>query len=190
MKEEHRQMFHLFFGLAIVLAALFLGRNAAVFLLLALLCAGLLLMQFVVRGYRGSAITGVLTQFERAGALPGKGALMFLVGALFLLSYSRDYQFSLGVLLILAAGDAFSTFVGIRGTHALPWNPRKSWEGTIAFFLSASFASFPLLSVPFLNPLPVIVYSLAASAIESLPLPLDDNLTIPLGALALRAAFP
>ncbi|MFA6049103.1 MAG: hypothetical protein WC792_04135 [Candidatus Micrarchaeia archaeon] len=188
MREEHRQLFHMFFGFAIVLGALALGRETSLMLLLGGVAAGLLAIQFVLRGYRGPAVGHVLKKLERPNVLPGKGALMFLVGALFLLSYSRDYGFALGVLMIVAAGDAFSTFVGIRGTHALPWNGNKTWEGAIAFALSATVAAFPFLSgIPFLNLFPVIVYPLAAAAIETLPLPLDDNLTIPIGALALSA---
>ncbi len=181
-------MFHMFFGFAIVLGALVLGEDAALLFLLSALAAGLLLIQLVVRGFKHEAVDSLLKKFERPAALPGKGALMFIIGALFLVSYSRDYHFSLGILMIVAAGDAFSTYVGIRGTHALPWNPKKTWEGFFAFIFSAAIASTPFLAVPFLNVFPVMVYSLAAALVETLPLPLDDNFTIPIGALAVRAA--
>ncbi len=179
MKEEHRQLFHFFFGFAIVIGSLLLGRDWAIGFLLTALAAGLLLIHITMRGFRHESIQKALEQFERKVEMPGKGALMFVIGALFILTYSHDFHFALAVLAIVSAGDAFSTLVGIRGKHPLFWNKNKTWEGTIAFVLAAAIASLPFLSFH-----AAIAYCVLAAAIETLPAPVDDNWSIPVGAFA------
>jgi uncharacterized protein (TIGR00297 family) len=91
---------------------------------------------------------------------------------------------------ILAAGDGFATLVGrsLR-TPALPWNREKSFGGLVAFvvfggivgtlagfwtrgvFFGASW-SFFLLVVP-------AVAAVVAGLVETAPIRLNDNLTVP-----------
>ncbi|MBU4124552.1 MAG: phosphatidate cytidylyltransferase, partial [Nanoarchaeota archaeon] len=74
----------------------------------------------------------------------------------------------------LAAGDSFSTLVGkLYGKHPLPINHKKTWEGSIAFFVMA----FTILW--FFDPTKAIYVALITMVVEMLP-KLDDNLTIPL----------
>ncbi len=103
---------------------------------------------------------------------------------------------------VLAAGDAASNVVGRRwGRAKLPWNPRKSWAGTIAFALAAAPASCALMGwwyahtrpdATFEDAAPVMILGSAAAAIlgalvETIPSKIDDNLTVAAGAGAAHA---
>jgi dolichol kinase len=93
---------------------------------------------------------------------------------------------------ILASGDAASNLAGRTfGRRKLPWNRDKSWIGSAAFVLAAAPVALFLVGwnlgseggealAPWV--LPAILASLAAAAVESLPLPLDDNLTVAIAA--------
>jgi dolichol kinase len=73
-------------------------------------------------------------------------------------------------------GDAFSTIGGkYLGRHHYPFNPRKTVEGSVIGF---SMAFVVLLF--FVSPVLALLSALIAALIELLPLPLDDNLAVPL----------
>ncbi|MFA6907423.1 MAG: hypothetical protein WC263_01205, partial [Candidatus Micrarchaeia archaeon] len=78
----------------------------------------------------------------------------------------------LASLAILGIGDAASTIIGRRSRRKLPYNARKTYGGTLAFFLvSAPFA------VCFAGASALLV-SAAAALAESAESKIDDNLII------------
>jgi uncharacterized protein (TIGR00297 family) len=92
---------------------------------------------------------------------------------------------------ILAFGDGAATLFGKGlGGPRLPWNPSKSWAGSLAFLLLGTLGGAGLMiwvAGGSSSPLPVLpVFLIAAAAtlagavVESLPLELDDNLSVPL----------
>ena len=78
---------------------------------------------------------------------------------------------------IVAFADTAATLVGRKlGNHRLPYNKKKSLEGTLAAWIVAFFCGrvyFPLF--------PALLTASFSSMIESLPLRALDNLFIPLG---------
>lgn len=82
------------------------------------------------------------------------------------------------------AADTVSTVVGMRwGNRKLPYNKGKSWVGSatflaVAFGLSLYFTSWPQ----------ALLLAFVGAAIESLPIPEADNLTVPL-AVSLAASL-
>jgi uncharacterized protein (TIGR00297 family) len=95
---------------------------------------------------------------------------------------------------ILALGDGAATLVGRSGRHALPWNAQKSVEGTVAFIVCAALGGValslwtrpsvvpePSLLVAILGP---VAAALAAAAVETIPVRLDDNVSVPAVAAA------
>jgi uncharacterized protein (TIGR00297 family) len=96
---------------------------------------------------------------------------------------------------ILAAGDGMATIVGrrVRGP-ALPWNPDKTLAGTLALALFGGAAGSFLCwwCRPGVIPPPYVWYSvgapfaaaIAAAAVESIPVRLDDNVSVPATAAA------
>lgn len=109
-------------------------------------------------------------------------------------------------IVVLCAGDGASGMLGpVFGKHSLPWNRRKSWEGSAFFALFSAvftvamhfyFAHFGWTSIPFNGltaSLPYLtrVLALAATtaAVESLPIPDWDNITVFLTSLCMSVLF-
>jgi uncharacterized membrane protein len=89
---------------------------------------------------------------------------------------------------VLAFGDGLATVVGRRMPFLeLPWNWRKSWLGTLAYWLFGTLAAVALLQWTAAEAQdPVFLWTacavvvLGSALLESLPLELDDNLVVPL----------
>jgi len=95
---------------------------------------------------------------------------------------------------VLAFGDGAATLAGRAfGSRALPWNPEKSWMGSLCYWLFGTVAAGLLLfwASPIERHVSFVwvvcgVVVLVSALLESLPLRLDDNLGVPLlTALAL-----
>ena len=96
----------------------------------------------------------------------------------------------------LAFGDGFASLAGLTlGGTRLPWNPKKSLAGTLAFvvfgFLGASFLyGFLSSRAPSSSELICLFAgAVAGAAIESLPCELDDNVLPPLVGAAVLACL-
>ena len=119
---------------------------------------------------------------------PGRilGTTFFLVASLLsVLLFEKGIAIS--VLLFSVFGDAASTIVGVKYGKTKLFG-EKSLEGSLAFFIICFFVGLFLIFsrrmfLGLTGPtklLLILVGSFAASFIELLPIPLDDNLTIPL----------
>jgi len=141
---------------------------------------------------------------ERHGA-GDTGVLLYPVVVLgLILLYHRPEPIGLAYAAfgwgLLAGGDAFAGIAGMLfGRHGLPWNPGKSWEGVAGYLLGGGLlggllfrwtvgAGFPLAR-PEVLAVPLVVATLAAALLETVPHGLDDNVLPPLfGTLVLLAA--
>jgi len=96
---------------------------------------------------------------------------------------------------ILAFGDGMASVAGMAlGREKLPWNPRKSWMGTLAYVVCGTLAAAVLLvwTAPEQGRdylanngwgfalAAALATAVLAAALESLPQGLDDNLGVPL----------
>ena len=90
---------------------------------------------------------------------------------------------------ILAAGDGMATLVGRRaGGRRWPWNGQKTIAGSAAFALAGTMAGIVLAwwTAPAVAPRPTplfivaapLVAALIAALAETIPIRLDDNLTV------------
>jgi uncharacterized protein (TIGR00297 family) len=91
---------------------------------------------------------------------------------------------------IMAFGDGEATLVGRRwGRHRLGWNPDKTVEGLVAFVVAGGAAGMFLAwwTAPAIAPEPDRLFLLAAPVLaafaaglaETIPIQLDDNVTVP-----------
>src|SRR5439155_20830359 len=93
-----------------------------------------------------------------------------------------------------AFGDGAATLIGRRSTavssgRRLPWNPDKSFAGTLAFVVSGGAAGVVLAwwVRPAIAPMPPMSFTIAApliaaivaAMIETIPVRLDDNISVP-----------
>jgi dolichol kinase len=122
--------------------------------------------------------------FEREGVrFPGYGAFWYVVGSLIFVLFVHDAGRIAAMLVALALGDSASTIIGIRGGHPLFYNRQKTLEGSIAFFV---------LSLPVCLILGIesgLFFALLMAIVEGLPLPIDDNLMIPVASMLFFAAI-
>ncbi|MBN1235262.1 MAG: hypothetical protein JW999_04335 [Methanotrichaceae archaeon] len=175
--EIRRKLFHALFGLFLILILFYSGQNTLIIFLTFFLILGSLLIVLMQQGRKIPIADWFEEKFERENVrFPGYGAFWFVVGTLLLaLSLSRIDEIA-AAIVVLAAGDSAATIFGIPGRHPLPYNPIKTVEGSIAFFV------FSLPGCLFVGWMGIALAALSALA-ESLATPLDDNLLIPLTAI-------
>lgn len=104
---------------------------------------------------------------------------------------------------IMAVGDGCATLVGRRWPGwRLPWNPDKTWAGLIAFACAGSIAAVLMGAwvAPNVTSAPdptftvwaAIAATMCAAFVETIPIRLDDNISVPAtaaGTLALALAI-
>ncbi|HUP61909.1 MAG TPA: DUF92 domain-containing protein [Thermoanaerobaculia bacterium] len=85
---------------------------------------------------------------------------------------------------MLAFGDGIATLAGkALRIASLPWNRDKSWGGFIACFLGGAIGGIGVTYfLGYRKPVVVLIAALAAAIVESLPLRVDDNVTVPFAA--------
>jgi len=124
------------------------------------------------------------------------GILIYPVAVLLLiLAFPARPDIAAAAWGILAFGDGAATIVGRRWrSPALPWNREKTVAGTIAFVLFGGLAGVALSmwSRGAVAPVPSVTFSLvapgvaavAAALVETTPIRLDDNISVPIAAAA------
>lgn len=177
-----RGLFHLFGGLVLPLAALFLPR---VVLLSSLGAVTLIFLAFELLRSKAPGINRwfmlhfqpLLREGERS-RLTGS-SYMLISSLIAFLAFPRDV--AVLALSFLAVGDAISTMVGESiGKRKLLG---KTLEGNLACFVSCIATGlifyYVALDIPLLT---ILAGSVSATFIEAMPLPINDNLTMPLFA--------
>jgi uncharacterized protein (TIGR00297 family) len=119
------------------------------------------------------------------------GILLYPVAVLLLiLVFPRRLDIAASAWGILAVGDGAATLVGRRSRGLrLRWNADKSWPGTIAFMVGGAAAGVFLAwwTRPAIEPAPAwwfvvaapIAAAIIAALVETIPVRLDDNLSVP-----------
>ena len=183
-----RRLFHMAAGSAIPVAAIFLSSDTMIVATAALACAALLVEAFRLRlpGVNGFLVSRFGLLLKEAESRKVTGATYFVLSALvvFLLF---DQSVAIAALLFLSLGDPAAALVGRRAPGVRFFG--KSPLGTIAMVIVALGIAWVLSSAGVADRhWGLYVGAVAAGLAEILPLPLDDNLTIPLvsgGVMAL-----
>lgn len=173
--ERSRKALHIISNVSVCLLIWILGIPTASNLILAGTCIGIFIIHITLTGINIPGIEKWLKNVGRDGEIPGEGAMYNALGVLFVLGLLRNEPVeAITAILILALGDGLATYFGTTyGRHHLPWNRKKTIEGSIGFVAGAMLTLLIL-------PLPVTVLVIVlAMVIESLPLKLNDNITLP-----------
>ncbi len=121
-----------------------------------------------------------------------RGPLIYgIVFVILTLLFWRDSPIGIIALMLMCGGDGIADVVGRRiPSPKLPWGREKTWIGTISVlvggFILAAFilwiyVSASVFPAPFsAYLLPLLLLSLTAAAVESLPFHDVDNFTVPL----------
>ena len=91
---------------------------------------------------------------------------------------------------ILAFGDGAATLIGKSvGGPKLPWNDEKTWSGSAAFMIAGSVGAFglafwvdPWRATALAVAAPAVAATIVAALVETIPIALDDNLSVPFAA--------
>jgi len=173
MNEDERQFFHLALGIFLIAMVQLIGVELSAYVVSVSLVVGLVLVHIKLSYvHLGKHIEWFIERFERPGVVAGYGAMTFTAAVLCILTLLSSQQQILASLAILGVGDAASTIIGRRSRRKLPYNARKTYGGTIAFF----FASAPF--AVFFAGLPALFVAAAAALAESAESKIDDNLIV------------
>jgi len=105
------------------------------------------------------------------------GATYWIVGALItILLYPK--AIAIFAISMLSVSDALAAWVG-KGIGRTPIRSNKTLEGSLAFFLSAFLIAVPVLHW---STATALLGALAGTVLEWGILPLNDNLTVPIGS--------
>jgi uncharacterized protein (TIGR00297 family) len=119
------------------------------------------------------------------------GILLYPLAVLLLiLVFPQRPDITAAAWAILAVGDSLATIVGRRWRGpGLPWNADKTWAGTMAFMIAGSAAGVLLAwwTRPAVAPSPAMAFvvvapiaaAIVAALVETIPVRLDDNLSVP-----------
>ena len=131
---------------------------------------------------------GVILKEEERYRLTGSTYLLLSSVAVFLLF---EKYVAITSLLFLSVGDLMATVVGERFGRRIVFN--KSPEGSFACLASCLLIGMVMTTVSPAIVLPVaMVGAVSTTIVELLPIPIDDNLTIPLlsaGVMTLAALY-
>jgi uncharacterized protein (TIGR00297 family) len=92
--------------------------------------------------------------------------------------------------IIIALGDGFAAVGGrVLPLASLPWNRDKTWGGMLTFAVAASAGAAGIALFFHYGVRTAILAALVAAVAETLPLHVDDNITVPFAAAATLAVF-
>jgi uncharacterized protein (TIGR00297 family) len=123
-----------------------------------------------------------------------RGILFYPLSVLLLiLAFPHRPDIVAAAWAILAFGDGAATIAGTRSRGPrLPWNRDKTVAGSLAFIVAGSAGAIALAwwTRPAVAPPPPMLFTLvgpvlaaiAAAGVESMPVGLDDNISVPIGA--------
>jgi uncharacterized protein (TIGR00297 family) len=181
--ELLRKTVHMSVGL-VAFAVRFLGPGLS-----ALCAAAATLFNFLVLPRIGGKKLWRQREAEQGASL---GIVLYPFTVLLLiLAFWNRLEVAAAMWGILAFGDGMASLVGMTlGRRKLPWNPRKSWAGSLAYVVFGTAGCAVLLlwtaagtgrEYPWLFATGIaLAATLVAAVLESLPLGLDDNLGVPL----------
>ena len=178
--ETLRKSVHVAVGFGAIALKYLTWQLAAVVAVVGVLGNWLLLHRLVGRG---------VARHER-GWDPGIVIYPFSVLILILL-FQQHAVFIAIPWTILAFGDGFATLIGrVLPIRRLPWNPEKSLGGTLTFLIlgtAAALATAVFFEYDHLAA--AIAAAIVAAIVESLPLHVNDNISVPFAAAATLAVF-
>ena len=180
--ETHRQLVHIGVGALALLLRWLTWPQAALLAVAAIAFNALVLPRLAPR----------LLRTADRGRIWTSGLVLYPMAVLALVLVFRSrLDLAATAWAVLAAGDGMATLVGAHvRTAPLPWNREKSAGGLLAFLVAGGAAAAAMQW--WCGPAPAdpwmlgaaVVAAAAAGFAETVPIRLDDNLTVPAVAAA------
>lgn len=182
-----RRLFHITAGSSIPIIGLLVNGSYIVVLSAALvgLAIGLELLRFAIPSLNRSLMSRLRYLFRPTEANKVTGATYMVIASLAaFLFFEREV--AVAALLFNSVGDPLAGLVGsmARGPRLFS----KSWQGTATYLLAAVALAYLLFGTGQAGPLWVLLVGAGVATLtELLPLPLDDNVSVPLVSGAVMA---
>jgi HAD superfamily phosphoserine phosphatase-like hydrolase len=180
IRDTYREAIHMgSFLIPILCQYFFLNRHLLAILIL-LLTIVYTLSELARRGGINIPPFTTLTNMAAIGEEQWDFASSPIFFALSIIFSLTVYEPPIGyaVITILTLGDGTAKLVGKKiGQTVLPYNKTKTLEGTLVGIVVSAIAS----SI-FIPPAQAIIASILGLVVESMPLAINDNITIPLSA--------
>ncbi len=181
--EIWRKMLHM--GVIVFLPIAALSKGILVLVIFGLALFYLAHESYVQSGHSVPILTGLIQKAKRVGEHEIALSPFLMAAGVLVTVLIFPLKPAAAGLLQLAFADMAAALVGLTwGKNRLPHSPKKSWEGTIAYFAMSFALMLLLFSVP-----ASLLLALAGSVIESLPYKDWDNFLIPAGVAALASFF-
>ena len=196
--RNSRKLIHIFTGPLFVLCWLLYDSSPGARYLAAVIPA-IITLQFALIGLGiikdEASVKAMSRSGERSELLKGPvyyGIVFVVITTL----YWMETPVGVVALMLMCGGDGIADIVGRRfGHNPIPWNRKKTLEGSLAVLLGGWLMSIAVLAVmvaagafpaPFSAYLwPVFLLAVAAALVESLPFSDIDNVTVPLATILL-----
>lgn len=139
---------------------------------------------YAIRKYLGVAVGFMIRPRERK-SFSGSTTIVF-AGLLVYLFY--DLPVAAAAMVIIIVGDPAAAVIG-RIVGKIRFSNKKSLEGTLAFIM---FSLLGMLLIPGLDFQLGLIGVLVGALIEILPIPVDDNISVPIlagGAMQFMLAY-
>ncbi len=169
--EIKRDIFQILIGAVVILAILALGGYARP-VVFSLVVLGLVYSNLISTNPR-APFGGFLASMERSSTTFGIGAFYLAMGVSLILGLVTSMPLVLLSLAALFFGDSAATIVGVLfGSIKLPYNRSKSVQGLFGYFAVVALFGYPIVGAY------SIVAGLAFAVVESLRVPIDDNIAV------------
>jgi glycerol-3-phosphate acyltransferase PlsY len=185
-----RGLFHMFAGLTIPVATLFLPRMV---MIIAVGAVTLIFLLIEVLRWKNPAVNRLFLLILKAVLRKEEtsrltGASYMLIASLLAVSvFQRDI--AVLALSFLAVGDPLATIIGRRWGRKRLFG--KTLEGDLACLVSCIVIGFVFQQVGVAVPGTIILLgALSATVAQAVSLPINDNLTIPLFAGLIMTVWP
>jgi dolichol kinase len=181
--ETRRDLVHILLGVILLSLFLTIQFYYAVYITTTLILIGYIYNSRLGKKKSGRAYS-ILNSLERTEAIYGAGALYLGVGVALLLGFIHNLHFVIIGISALLLADPLATIVGVNTKGPkLFYNKGKSILGTLAFFATVSIIGYPFIGFY------ALLFGAGLAFIESVKLPIDDNITIPIVMIILYVIF-
>jgi dolichol kinase len=172
-KETSRDLVQVGVGALIMLMFYYVQLYQAEISLIMLIMLGYLLANYAIIN-KSNSLAKFLRGLERRYTKFGHGASWLALGTLLAISFVSNTNYLITIFASLFIGDAVATIIGVRLQEPrLFYNKKKTVFGSIAYFIVVSAISYLLV-----KNLAFLIAAIAA-LIESLPIKVDDNFSVP-----------
>lgn len=173
--EYKRKVVHMLSGAIFIFVLVFLGRTELIAGLALILLGGLLIINRLFIGWKMPIVGWFINNFERKDVkIPGNATAWYVAGALISATILKNNFEVAAAICALAFGDGLSAMIGAVGKRRLFYNQYKTVEGSVAFFLATFLSAYLFIGFG------AFPFAFAMAIVESVPLGIDDNFSIPI----------